>query len=115
MPNDPSAFGEAAQSDPTIETTVEAPDGEEYALIVRDASVSELEALEEREKNGDISGAEALDELIDEYLVEPDLDTDAVGIAWKKTAVSGILKAFDAGDDFIAEAMEAVETEGNRR
>jgi len=113
MPKDPSALGEAARGSQHIETTVEGPDGETYEMVVADPRPAHLNNLEEREERGAISGLEAFEELIDEYLVEPDLDADELNFAWKKTVASGILKAFDAGDDFIDEAMAEVETEGN--
>jgi len=113
MPKDPSALGEAARGSQHIETTVDGPDGETYEMVVGDPRPAHIKQLEQREESGKISGLEAFEELIDEYLVEPDLDSGELNFAWKKTLASGILKAFDAGDSFIDDAMAEVETEGN--
>jgi len=113
MPKSPSDFAKAAQEEQTCKAVVEGPDGHEYDLFVADFKPAHLETLEQREKDGDLTERESMQELVDEYLEEPDLDVDEVGQAWLNAAFIGVMKAWDADDEFIKEKMEQVELAGN--
>lgn len=94
--------------------------GEDYEAVYRDIGESErqeLERLEEQAEDGDEDAAQELPaKIIDEYLIEPDLDADDVGVAWKQALMVGFLRGL--GDNKAVESanefFDSVEESGNR-
>jgi CO dehydrogenase/acetyl-CoA synthase beta subunit len=99
---------------------VDPKDGEEYKAVFKDLKEKErreLEQLEEDANEGDEEASEELQKkIIEEYLIEPDLKSEDLGIAWKQSIMVGFLRAL--GDNqAIQQAQEffdTVQDRGNR-
>lgn len=112
-PRDASALADAATQDrQTLSETIRGPDGEAYRLEVREPTIGEIERLERREQDGDLSEIDVVRELWDRYLVAPDLDPDDVGVSWVETITTGMYRAFGGGDEIEA-ALDELAVEGN--
>jgi hypothetical protein len=108
----PTSLAEASQPD-SLTHTFDGPDGNEYEIEVREPTMGEIEALERRADEGDLSEDEAQELLWDEYLLDPDLDYKQTGASWIAPITNAIYSAFAGGED-IDEALDAVQTdEGN--
>jgi hypothetical protein len=103
-----------------ISGKVTSPKGEEYEAVFKDLKEKErkeLESLEEKANSGDDDAAEELQKkIVEEYLIEPDLEIDDLGIAWRQSIMVGFLRAL--GDNqAIQQAQEffdTVQDRGNR-
>jgi len=98
---------------------VDPKSGDEYEATFKDLKDSEREKLAELEEqlnDGDEeAGQELQDKVIGEYLIEPDLDPDDLGLAWKQSVIVGFLRAL--GDNkAVQSANELFDTvdQGNR-
>jgi len=87
--------------------------GEEYPLEVQEPTLGELDELEA--DLGEEAGEEELiRELIDRYLVRPEVDADDTGISKLRPLFEGMQAAFQGGDVFDdAEAAMPLDDEGN--
>jgi len=104
---------EVAEEDATLTEEIEVPtaDGTKTVKIdVKEASVADAEALEEREADGE-SETELVQEVLDEYVVRPEgLSVEELGAPTVEAIMRGVFRAWGAGDD-VAEALS--DREGN--
>ena len=100
---------------------VDPESGDKYEAVFKDPTDEErrkLAELEEQTNDGDQDAAQELQSLVvGEYLIEPDLDPDTIGIAWAQSILVGFLralgdnKAIEEAQDFFDSVEEA---QGNR-
>lgn len=98
----------------TVIETIEI-EGTEYEIEVKDITLGELNTFEKRERGGEPE-KDIMDDIFEEYLVEPDLDsTDDVPRRKLEAIIDGMYRAWGATDEDIQVAMEEMQTPGNRQ
>jgi len=95
--------------------------GDEYEAVFEDLQEGErqeLAELEEKAETGDEDAAQELQrKVVEDYLIEPDLDIEDLGVAWRQTIIIGFLralgdnKAIESANEFF-DSVEA--NQGNR-
>lgn len=82
--------------------------GEAAKIEVADATIEQIEELEEKEANGDLTEDELIQQVFDEYLVRPEgLNAKKMPTSKMQAVMKGILKAWGVAegdlDEFIGE------------
>jgi hypothetical protein len=89
-------------------------DGDEYPLIVLEATLNELEAIEDDVEDG-ADEADVVREICDEYLVEPDVPPGDIPVRKLYALFEGMREAWTNSEAIdAAEAAMPVDS-GNRR
>lgn len=83
--------------------------GETYPMTVRDVTESELDDLEDVGADADMTELEEKRYLIDEYLVKPDIDAEAIENPRKVNVLFMSMLATWGGKGDIAEAFGQME------
>jgi hypothetical protein len=87
--------------------------GETYDLLIREPTLGELQELED-DLGGEADEAEAIREMVDEYLEQPQIDPDAVGVSKLFALFEGMREAWQAADVFDEAESEMPIASGNR-
>lgn len=114
MPRD-SAFDEAARALETrdqLQGSFELG-GETYPLELREPTLGELEGIDAELADG-ADEAEAIRRIVDEFLVAPDIDADAIGVGKLRALFVGMRETWEELGEF-EDAREEMPLEGNRR
>jgi|GEM_PF-6778381 len=101
------------QSRDTITREITA-DGESFPIEIKDITQDELEALEDRASDGPDAEAEVIQEAIDEFLVEPSVDVDAIPMSKRTQLWFAMQLAWSGAEDIQAAMQELQLPQGNR-
>lgn len=93
----------------TTDSEITLPDGRTSKIKVKDATLAEIEAFEDREdedEDEDADNIELVQEVFDEYVVEPSgLDASQIPMPKVESIMAGVFKAWGVDesdlDDFI--------------
>ena len=94
-----------------LEDTFEV-NGQEYPLEVQEPTLGELEDLED-DLGEDADEEELIQEMIDRYLLMPEVDPAEMGVSKLRPLFEGMQAAFQGGDTFEAAEAEMPLDEGN--
>jgi hypothetical protein len=106
------AAADALKSQDTLTGTFEIA-GSEYPLQVEEPTLGELEAID----NGLADSAdeiEAIRHMVDDFLLKPDVDPDAIGVGKLQALFLGMRETWEMSDAFD-NAREEMPIEGKRR
>jgi len=86
--------------------------GDDYPLVVEEPTLGELESLEEN--LGEDAGEEAvIREMVNRYLLEPEVDASEVAVSKLRPLFEGMQEAFRGADAFEDAEAEMPLDEGN--
>lgn len=88
--------------------------GDEYPLEVREPTLDELEELEAGLAD-QADEVEAIREMVDQYLLAPEVQPGDVGISKLRALFGGMREAWEAGEAFDEARAEMPLDEGNGR
>jgi len=102
-------------ADDTIEETIPRDDGADLDIEVKEITEAELEAIEEKSQQGPADEAEAVKRAINEYLVSPDVEAEAIPMG-KRSKLFLFMNVAWSGASELEATMEElnVPNEGNR-
>ena len=86
--------------------------GETYPLVVEEPTLGELEDLED-DLDEDADEEAVIREMVENYLVDPEVNANAVGVSKLRPLFEGMQEAFQDGDAFEAAEAEMPLDEGN--
>lgn len=103
-----------------LEGMVQDPNsGKEFVATYKDPTDSEIRQLRELEEEANAGDNDAelklSNLLIGDLLLEPDLDPEEVGLAWKRELFAGFMRAVGAQEQHIQEAQEFVAGESGNQ
>lgn len=88
-------------------------DGVSYDLELQEPTLGELEEIEEDLAAGD-DEVEAIRQIVDEFLIQPEIDPDDIGVGKLQKLFIGMKETWLEMGDF-EEAREQMPVEGNGR
>ena len=86
--------------------------GETYPLVVEEPTLGELEELED-DLGEDADEEAVIRRMIENYLVDPEVDPDAMGVSKLRPLFEGMQEAFQNGEAFEAAEAEMPLDSGN--
>jgi len=86
---------------------------EEFPLELREPTLKELETIE-AELNDGADEAEAIRRIVDEFLEEPAVSADDIGVSKLRALFEGMRETWESTEQFDA-AREEMPLEGKRR
>jgi hypothetical protein len=87
--------------------------GESYPIELREPTLGELEDIDDG-MSDNADEAEAIRQIVHEFLIQPEIDPDAIGVGKLRSLFVGMRQCWESSDEFDA-ASEEMPLEGNRR
>jgi hypothetical protein len=88
--------------------------GDSYPIELREPTLGELEDIDKGlSQNSD--EAEAIREIVDEFLIAPDIDPDAIGVGKMRALFVGMRETWASSGEIDAATAEMPLEEGNSR
>lgn len=92
----------------TVTDVVEFGDGTNIEIVAEAPTNGELQHYDEQLRAGEVTEGE----VVDKFLVEPDVDVDAIPVDKLSQLLRGIQRAWMGSD--LVDAMEQLDAPGNR-
>jgi hypothetical protein len=88
--------------------------GDTYPIELREPTLGELEDIDSRLSSG-ADESEAIREIVDEFLIAPEIDPDTIGVGKLRSLFVGMRETWMESDDIDAATAEMPLEEGNSR